>query len=624
MRFPLASLRSRAIGLVLLAILPLLALTFSSYLDQRDREIREVQQDALTAAKNLAVIQETLISSTKRLLMTLSRMPEVQKFDRAGGNALFARMMEENPYLNDIIAVNLQGRLFASAPPAHAPLNYSDRLWFKKVLETKTFSTGELVKGRLSGRYTLGLAYPIANRQGDLQGVVRAGTNLEWWGNLLTQMGFTPDTAVVFSDSSQKVLFRYPDPEKYLGQMLPEALRKAMAVSNAGVAEGVGLPGDPRLFAFARLAPPWQDMWVSIGLPKDVAVGPAKRALKQNLVFLFLVAFLALAAAWYFGEFFVIRPVRGLLGVTKRLAAGDLTVRAGAAYQKGELGLLASSFDQMAASLQKRDTALEEQLTERKQAEEALRQLNEELENRVAVRTGELNQEKQNLRHLAAKLITAREEERGRLSRDLHDDFGQSLLVLSMQLNAILKRDSLAPETREQFKKAVSYLVEVTNKVRRFSQDLSPPSLEQLGPTEALRELFEEFQEYPDNLIISADLDEVKDILPLEADITIYRIVQEFLTNAHKHANATQLAMAMKVLPGKVTVSLKDNGRGFDLEEIKNRPKDKRGLGLASVEERLKMLGSPFSLTSRPGEGTSLYFEIVRPPAEKSSKILAF
>ncbi len=361
MRFPLASLRSRAIGLVLLAILPLLALTFSSYLDQRDREIREVQQDALTAAKNLAVIQETLISGTKRLLMTLSRMPEVQKFDRAGGNALFAMMMEENPYLNDIIAVNLQGRLFASAPPAHAPLNYSDRLWFKKVLETKTFSTGELVKGRLSGRYTLGLAYPIANRQGDLQGVVRAGTNLEWWGNLLTQMGFTPDTAVVFSDSSQKVLFRYPDPEKYLGQMLPEALRKAMAVSNAGVAEGVGLPGDPRLFAFARLAPPWQDMWVSIGLPKDVAVGPAKRALKQNLVFLFLVAFLALAAAWYFGEFFVIRPVRGLLGVTKRLAAGDLTVRAGAAYQKGELGLLASSFDQMAASLQKRDTALEEQ-----------------------------------------------------------------------------------------------------------------------------------------------------------------------------------------------------------------------------------------------------------------------
>ncbi len=253
-----------------------------------------------------------------------------------------------------------------------------------------------------------------------------------------------------------------------------------------------------------------------------------------------------------------------------------------------------------------------------------MRQLNEELENRVAVRTGELNQEKQNLRHLAAKLITAQEEERGRLSRDLHDDFGQSLLVLSMQLNAILKRDSLAPETREQFKKAVSYLVEVTNKVRRFSQDLSPPSLEQLGPTEALRELFEEFQEYPDNLIISADLDEVKDILPLEADITIYRIVQEFLTNAHKHANATQLAMAMKVLPGKVTVSLKDNGRGFDLEEIKNRPKDKRGLGLASVEERLKMLGSPFSLTSRPGEGTSLYFEIVRPPAEKSSKILAF
>ena len=379
MRFPLASLRSRAIGLVLLAILPLLALTLYSYFDQRDREIREVQRDALTAAKNLAVIQETMISGTKRLLMTLSRMPEVQKFDRAGSNALFARMMEENPYYNDIIAVNLQGQLFASAPPAHAPLNYSDRLWFKKVLQTKTFSIGELVKGRLTGRYAFDLAYPIANRQGDLQGVILVGTNLEWWGNLLTQMGFTPDTAMVFSDSSQKVLFRYPDPEKYLGRELPKALIKAMAVSNAGVAAGVGLPGDPRLFAFARLAPPWQEMWVSIGLPKEVAVAPAKQAMKRNLVFLFLVAFLALAAAWYFGEYFVFRPVQGLLGVTKRLAAGDLTVRAGAAYQKGELGLLASSFDHMAASLQKRDTALEEQRWRLMQAVEDLRESEERL-----------------------------------------------------------------------------------------------------------------------------------------------------------------------------------------------------------------------------------------------------
>jgi PAS domain S-box-containing protein len=152
--------------------------------------------------------------------------------------------------------------------------------------------------------------------------------------------------------------------------------------------------------------------------------------------------------------------------------------------------------------------AIVRDITERKQAEDNLRQLKEELENRVVARTNELNLEllerrraeealeleKQNLRHLTAQLITAQEEERGRLSRDLHDDFGQSLLVLSMQINAILKRDALEPATREHLEKAVSYLAEVTNKVRRFSQDLSPPALERLGLAETLRELAKNFR----------------------------------------------------------------------------------------------------------------------------------
>ena len=235
---------------------------------------------------------------------------------------------------------------------------------------------------------------------------------------------------------------------------------------------------------------------------------------------------------------------------------------------------------------------LQEEISQRQKTEEALRESQERL------------------RLLANQLINAQEMERGRLSRDIHDDFGQSLMVLHMQLNAILKKNSLEPEIRHHLEKVVSYLLEVTEKVRRFSQDLSPPSLERLGLTEALRELFEDFQELDGNrgMIITADLDEIKDILPTEDDIVIYRISQEFLTNTRKHSNATNMAMAMKVLPDKVAITLEDNGQGFDLDEIKNRPKDSRGLGLASIEERLKMIGSHFSLTSRAGLGTNAAF----------------
>ena len=95
-----------------------------------------------------------------------------------------------------------------------------------------------------------------------------------------------------------------------------------------------------------------------IGLPRDWAVGPVDRALWRNLIWLGLVALFAMAAAWYGGDLFIVRPVKKLRAVTERLAAGDLRERAGPDYPVGELGLLGHSFDQMADVLQDREEAL--------------------------------------------------------------------------------------------------------------------------------------------------------------------------------------------------------------------------------------------------------------------------
>jgi PAS domain S-box-containing protein len=275
-----------------------------------------------------------------------------------------------------------------------------------------------------------------------------------------------------------------------------------------------------------------------------------------------------------------------------------------------------------------------EDITERKLAEEALQEAHDKLEQRVRERTSDLRfsveqleweiserqrvekalrHSEEKLRFLTAKLLDAQETERGRLSRELHDDLGQALLVLKMRLNGILRRYSLEKEPQQNLAEATTYLLGIIDKVRRISRDLSPSVLEGLGLTEALRDLLEEFQKYfGQEMIIRADLDEVKDILPAEANIVIYRITQEFLNNVHKHSEATQVKVAIKALPEKVTITLEDNGKGFVVEEIKNRPRERRGLGLASMEERLRMLGSPFNLTSQPGVGTRLYFEILR------------
>ena len=324
-KFSLSSLRSRAIILVLLAVFPLLALTLYSYFDQRDRAIREVQRDELVAARNLATIQETVISNTRQLLSTLARLPQVQRRDRDACNALFAALLEQSPHSATIGATDSEGRLFASAPAAPGPVNYADRLWFRKVVQTRDLVVGEPVVGRISGRYGNNLAYPILDGEGRFQGALTTQLNLEWLGSLLAKSDFPPTTAMVLTDSSRKVLFRYPEPQKYIGKMLPDVLIKAMTTSDEGVAAGVGLPGDERLFAFARLSPPWQEMRVFIGLPRDWAVGPVNRALWRNLIWLGLVAIFAMAAAWYGGDLFIVRPVKKLRGVTERLAAGDLS-----------------------------------------------------------------------------------------------------------------------------------------------------------------------------------------------------------------------------------------------------------------------------------------------------------
>jgi PAS domain S-box-containing protein len=285
-----------------------------------------------------------------------------------------------------------------------------------------------------------------------------------------------------------------------------------------------------------------------------------------------------------------------------------------------------------------------EDITERKLAEDALQEAHGELEQRIIERTADLRRSveqleweiterqraeealrhsEERLRFLTSKLLAAQETERGRLSRELHDDLGQALLVLRMQLSGLLRRCSLEAEPKQGLEEATTYLLGVIDKVRRISHDLSPSILERLGLLEALRDLLEEFKKYfGQEMVIMADLDEVKDILPEEANIVIYRITQEFLSNVHKHSEATQVTVAIKEMPEKVTITLEDNGKGFVVDEIKDRPRERRGLGLASMEERLRMLGSEFSLTSQPGVGTRLYFEILRTSGQKLSGAL--
>jgi PAS domain S-box-containing protein len=994
----LSSLRSRALGLILLAILPLLGLTLYSYFDQRDREIREAQTDELVTARYIATSQETFLRNTRHALTILARLPEVQRRDRAACNVLFAELLKQSPDIASIVAVNSAGLMFANAPASPDPINYADRSWFHKVIQTRDFVAGVTVLGRTSGKYGNILAYPILDSDGRFRGALAAQFDLEWLGNLLKKSNFPSNTAIVLTDSSHKVLFRYPDPQKYLGQLMPEAFIKPMTENEEGVAAGVGLPKDQRLFAFVRLAPPWQEMWVTIGLPQEWVLAPVNRLMWRSLIFLGLVTLIAMAAAWYGGELFVVRPVRKLQVVTEQVAAGDLAVRCGPDFTVGELGILARSFDRMAAALQERQTALQESeerlrlaqnaaqvgvwewkpqeqtlewtpeleslyglqpgaircyqdwtklvhpedlshieaehheaiakhhpfdlefriihtsgetrwvqargrayydedgrpervfgtnfditerkraeketqnllnavqqekeklsalinsisdevwfadtqkkfslanpqalaefkigpaeeidveklaaslevyradgstrpveeapplralqgevvrnaeelirtpasgenryrqvsaapvrdvngniigsvsvvrdITELKQAEEALRQAKDELEQRVQERTAQLREQAEliqdlynnapcgyhsldpdgtfvqinntelnwlgytrdevvgrmkfsdlltadslntfqknfpdfkergwarnlefellrkdgstlpvllsataikdeagnymmsrstvydirdrklaervikeseaRLRYLASRLLTAQEDERRRIARDLHEDLGQSLAVLKLQLGAFGR--SLPEEIREAksgIEELLNYINEIVDEVRAITYNLRPPVLD-LGITAALHSLVQEFL-IDQDMELSLNLCDMNGLFSPEEETGIYRVFQEALTNIYNHAQATRIVITAKQEQDIVAFKIDDNGQGFYLKEVQGHGAQDRKLGLATMDERVRIMGGSLKILSTKGTGTSIAFSIPISPIQKTA-----
>lgn len=221
------------------------------------------------------------------------------------------------------------------------------------------------------------------------------------------------------------------------------------------------------------------------------------------------------------------------------------------------------------------------------------------------------------LRYLASQLLTAQEDERKRIARDLHEDLGQSLTVLIMRM-WLLHRCFPAEmsEAKAESEALLNYVNEIIEKVRAISYNLRPLVLD-LGLTTALNSLVQEFP-IDQNIELSLDLCDMDGLFSAEEEIGIYRVFQEALTNTFKHARATRIVITAKREEGLVAFQIDDNGQGFDLEEVQGRGAQERRLGLATMEERVRLLGGSLKISSVRGTGTSVAFTIPISPLQKT------
>jgi two-component system, NarL family, sensor histidine kinase UhpB len=215
------------------------------------------------------------------------------------------------------------------------------------------------------------------------------------------------------------------------------------------------------------------------------------------------------------------------------------------------------------------------------------------------------------MRGLSARVIHAQEEERQRIARELHDDTGQVLTLLLIRLK-LLEEQPGAETLREQIAELRGLIAGAIDQVRQLALNLRPPSLDQLGLVPSLRQLV---TTYSANTGIPVRLEVPREPVRLspERTIAVYRVAQEALTNAAKHAAARCVTMDVRLRAGRLEIVVRDDGRGFDIARTARRDGPAGGgpgVGLFGMEERARLAGGTLRLSSAPGRGTTVSLNV--------------
>jgi two-component system sensor histidine kinase DegS len=224
--------------------------------------------------------------------------------------------------------------------------------------------------------------------------------------------------------------------------------------------------------------------------------------------------------------------------------------------------------------------------------------------------TEELKLMQQNLRYYLQQATRAQEEERKRISHELHDDTIQALVVLSRKLDGLASsKQGMSEENRLLIEGLWQQTDSILRGIRRLSQDLRPAALDSLGLLPALEWLAANASEYS-GIKTEVKVSGKEYRLPEETAIAIFRITQEALRNAWRHSGATTAHIAVEFTNTKIRIIVNDNGKGFDVpKNLSDMAKDGK-LGLTGMQERAQLVGGNITIQSKSGEGTKITLEV--------------
>jgi signal transduction histidine kinase len=236
-------------------------------------------------------------------------------------------------------------------------------------------------------------------------------------------------------------------------------------------------------------------------------------------------------------------------------------------------------------------------LTDRKRAEQALAEINEQNQAILV-----------HMRALAARLITAQESERRRISLLLHDDVSQNIAAIGLSISSLKRKlPASSEEIIAQLDRLGAQAHDLTTQIRKLSHQLHPEVLEQLGLVAALESHVTEFG-HKESIEIKFMADVGSDLLSFDLSVCLYRVALEALRNISRHSEARAASVSLKQENGYLMLEVSDSGRGFDVEKARRGS----GIGLLSAEERIKLFQGTLDIRSDARTGTVLVARVPR------------
>jgi PAS domain S-box-containing protein len=360
-----------------MSLVPLGIITYSAV-----QKYESDRQDAWLTAERLCNEvgnqQNVVLSGAEQLLSSLGYIPCVNKRDSVATGALFAELARKNPGISNILIADTSGLVWASALPMRGTVRADDRRFFKNVLATGQFSSGEYTVGRVLSKPALSFGYPLRDSSGTIRDVAIVSFTLDGYNQLLKMKKMPANTSLVLTDHRGVILFDAAAPEFIGKEDKKDLVQRFTEGADKGRFEAIGITGKQRYFAYQKLRLKSEQvpyMYVRTGILKKQLISDD---LMLSVGIMGLVTLMAIGMAVVISRRGITNKIVALRDAAQQVGTGNLQVRVADSVSGGELGDLGRTFDEMARRLA-------EDMSTRAQMEESLRE--SEYRHRVLVET---------------------------------------------------------------------------------------------------------------------------------------------------------------------------------------------------------------------------------------------